>query len=187
VGEHQQGAPRRLLLLVAASGVAVFGAIGIASAGDGGGSMSQAAPDTATIAAVGQGLRQRFQARSRTIAEGGTLRIRNRTQEPHTITLVRSSVLPTTRRQQRRCFVPGHICYRAAGWHRALDKNDANDLDRVDVRQPGFDTLGALRKKGDSIFFNRRPRSVTVSAASGRTLPFFCIIHPWMLGRINVE
>jgi hypothetical protein len=171
-------------LLAAACGVAVLSAAGIASAG--GGTASGPAPSTATLTAeFQQGLF--FAPRNLSIASGGTLTIENgQPGIPHTVSLVRESLLPKTRRQRQRCYDPGHICFRVLIWHRAADNNKQNDRDRVDVGRPGLDTLGGLRKTGDSIFFNRRSRSVIVSAPAGRTLPFFCLIHPWMQGKIEV-
>jgi hypothetical protein len=171
-------------LLAAACGVAVLSAAGIASAG--GGTASGPAPSTATLTAeFQQGLF--FAPRNLSIASGGTLTIENgQPGIPHTVSLVRESLLPKTRRQRQRCYDPGHICFRVLIWHRAADNNQQNDRDRVDVGRPGLDTLGGLRKTGDSIFFNRRSRSVIVSAPAGRTLPFFCLIHPWMQGKIEV-
>jgi len=162
--------------------------VGIASAGPSDGSASQAAPNTATITTKLVRGTLKFVPSSTNIAHDGRLTIRNANPGiPHTLTLVREGVLPDTRAERRRCFSPGHICFQAAGWHRALDNNGDNDLSTVNVGQPGLDTLGALRKRGDSVFINRRPRSFTVTAASGRTLPFLCIIHPWMQGEISVE
>jgi hypothetical protein len=99
---------------------------------------------------------------------------------------VRERLLPKTRRQRQLCFDPGHICFVGVGRHRALDNNNANDLDRVNAGRPGFDKLNGIIQRGDSIFFNRRSRSVIVSAPSGRTLPYLCLIHPWMQGKIEV-
>ena len=178
-------APRRVLAVVAVSGLGVLSAAGIASAG---GSASQAPGDTATVTAEFQQGRLFFSPRNISISSGGRLTINNgRPGIPHSLTLVREALLPKTRRQRRQCYNPGQICFRALSWHRALDNNNANDLDRVDVRRPGFDTPGGLRRTGDSIFFNRRSRSVVVSAPAGTTLPFLCFFHPWMQGHINVE
>jgi plastocyanin len=172
-------------LLAAACGVAVLSAAGIASAG--GGTASGPAPSTATLTAEFQQGRLFFAPRNLSIASGGTLTIENgQPGIPHTVSLVRESLLPKTRRQRQRCYDPGHICFRVLIWHRAADNNQQNDRNRVDVGRPGLDTLGGLRKTGDSIFFNRRSRSVIVSAPAGRTLPFFCLIHPWMQGKIEV-
>jgi plastocyanin len=179
------GVPRRALLLAAACGVAVLSAAGIASAG---GTASGVAPDRATLTAEFEQGRLFFRPRNLTIASGGTLTIENgQPGIPHTVSLARESLLPKTRRQRRMCFNPGHICFALIARHRALDNNNANDVDRVNAGRPGLDKLNGISQRGDSIFFNRRSRSVVVSAPSGSTLPYLCLIHPNMQGRINVE
>jgi hypothetical protein len=183
---HLRRGPRRALLLAGVSGIAVLAAAGIASAG---GSASQAAPSAVTITAKFQQGRPFlfFSPRNATIAQGGTLTIKNgRPGIPHTFSLVRQSLLPKTRPQRQKCFDPGHICRRIAVWHQALD--NTVDVNPVDVGQTGWDTAGGLHKTGDSVFFNRnRPRALPVSAPAGSTLYFMCAIHPWMQGTIAVR
>jgi hypothetical protein len=185
---HLRRGPRRALLLAGVSGIAVLAAAGIASAG---GSASQGAPSAVTITAKFQQGRPFFfySPRNATIAQGGTLTIKNgRPGIPHTFSLVRQSLLPKTKRQRQLCFTPGHICYRVATWHTGGNPSGPVAENPVDVRQPGWDTEGGLHKKGDSVFFNRnRPRALPVSAAAGTTLHFMCIIHPWMQGTFAVR
>jgi plastocyanin len=180
------GGSRRALLLIATCSTAVLSAAGIATAG--GGSASGPAPTEATIVTKLQGDHFVFRPTATRIASGGTIEIQNRNPGvPHTITLVRPALLPDTRRERRQCFSPGRICFKGAQWHRAVDRNPNNDLNLVEVSRPGFNQMGGLNRKGDSIFFTRNPRSVTVSAVSGRTLSFMCIIHPNMQGEFEVE
>jgi hypothetical protein len=184
LSSHLWRGPRHALLLVGVCGIAVLAAAGIASAG---GSASQAAPSALTITAKLQNGRLFFAPKASQIAEGGTLTIKNgRPGIPHTFSLVRQSLLPKTRPQRQKCFTPGHICYRIAVWHQALD--NTVDVNPVDVGQTGWDTAGGLHKTGDSVFFNRnRPRALPVSAPAGSTLYFMCAIHPWMQGRVEVR
>jgi hypothetical protein len=186
LGNHlRKRGPRRALLLLAGCGAAVLSAAGIASAG---GSASQAPPSAVTITA--KAFRAppfvQFGPRDVTITQGGSLTIRNGGPGiPHTFSLVRQSLLPTTKRQRQRCLTPGHICYAIAKWHHALD--NTVDVNPVEVGQTGWDTEGGLRKTGDSIFFNRNRRTLPVSAPVGTTLHFLCAIHPWMQGTIKVR
>ena len=189
MSRHLRRVHRKVLLLAAVSGVAVLSAAGIASAG--GGSASQAAPSAVTITAKSKNTKPFvfFAPKSATIAQGGTLTIRNAQPGiPHSFSLVRQSLLPKTKRQRQLCFTPGHICYRVAAWHTGGNPTGQVTDNPVDVGQTGWDREGGLHRKGDSIFFNRnRPQPLPVSAPAGTTLHFMCIIHPWMQGTITVR
>jgi plastocyanin len=184
---HVLRGPRRALLLAGVSGIAVLGAAGIAFAGSG--SASQAAPTSATITASIVHGKLKYVASNTTIASGGTLTVRNGTNFGHTLSLVRQSLVPSTKRQRQKCFTPNHICFAVAKWHGVNPNgNGPPTINPATAGRPGWDTEGGLHKKGDSIFYSRRgPAPQVVSAPAGTTLHFMCVIHPWMHGTITVK
>lgn len=119
---------------------------------------------------------QRFSKSVVRISSGGTIRLTNRakTQDPHTISLVKKSQLP----KSFDCDVCGEIF--AA--HGAGDPNGGLVNPVVDVGAPGYD------QPGDSTFVAPHARvSFKVTAPAGTTLHFMCAIHSWMQGRIKVS
>ena len=103
----------------------------------------------------------------------------DRSQEPHTVTVVRRRELPQTPQDLFQC----RPCALAAA-HLA-DPNDPNSSVarvRVNVGAPGFNT------RGDSLFLAPGGRiSARITARVGATLNYFCGIHPWMQGSIRVS
>jgi plastocyanin len=133
-----------------------------------------AAPSHETITAKVRNGDLAFVPDNTAIRHDGRLTIRNRTDEPHTFSIVKPNNVPDTRRQQRRCFRRGHICRRIFRWHEGGEKR------RVNAGAKGFN------KAGDSVFFNDRARA-RITADEGRTLNFICGIHPQMQGRLHVR
>ena len=111
------------------------------------------------------------------------------TSEPHTISVVARKDLPTTDAQINACENGGNkVCNAIIG---GLVRNPkappgpSNDIVHwtVDKGSPGLD--GA----GDSIAIEgpkHRSISIKVTAPAGTKLYFFCVVHPWMHGTINV-
>jgi hypothetical protein len=114
------------------------------------------------------------------IRAGGTLTIRNRSDEPHTFSIVRRSDQPRNIRQGGKCF-EGGVCGQLAGAHGLDDQgNVANPT--LNVGAPGLDA------KGDSLFFGpKQTVKVNVSAKAGTKLYFMCILHPQMQARLDVK
>jgi hypothetical protein len=162
-------------------GVAALGLSGIASAG---GTGKSSASNDLVIKAEGSGRGLHYVATGTDIASGGILKIRNHTNEPHTLSLVKPHRLPHGAKAQKRCFLHGHICRAIVGWHGAHGQ-----INPVDVGRKGWDKEGNLRYKGDSAFFTpaKNPKAAKVSAAPGTTLHYICAFHPWMHGRIHVD
>ena len=123
----------------------------------------------------------RFNKDKVTIRSGGTLTIRNRTEAPHTFSLVKRSDLPRNFAQLEKCFEPGNACADIAAGHGVTgpDAEPTNPL--VEVGGTGFDVAG------DSALFAQDPLRVKITAAKGRNLSYMCIIHPWMQGRVAVR
>jgi hypothetical protein len=126
-----------------------------------------------------------------TVPNGAYLQVTNQTNGavvgPHTFSLVTQGVIPKTKPARKNCFVPGHICFRIAAWHQAL--SGPVGLNPVEVGAPGWDTAGNLNKKGDSWFTGGKignSFAQQVSAPAGTTLNYFCAVHPFMKGSVQV-
>jgi plastocyanin len=109
--------------------------------------------------------------------------------EPHTISVVAKKDLPTTNAQINACENGGNpVCNKIIA---GLIKNPkappgpTNDIIHwvVNAGQPGLDS------PGDSVAIEgakHKSISIKVTAPAGTTLYFFCVVHPWMHGKITV-
>lgn len=109
------------------------------------------------------------------VASGGTLTWvhADQTPEPHTISIVDRSDLPTDVEDVFECPVCGEVFegHFAGGGFNPV----------VDVGEPGLDS------RLDSLFLEAGGQvSAEVSAPPGTTLFYLCAIHPWMQGSISV-
>jgi plastocyanin len=126
----------------------------------------------------------RFSPGRTTLGSGDQLTLTHddKTDEPHTLTIVRAGELPSTFEDVLNCGAPGTLCdqvFTTVG-PRITDPTNAQFINvgggsGLDAR---FDTLWL--PPGTSI-------SVPVTAPSGTTLSYFCAIHAWMQGRIVVR
>jgi hypothetical protein len=128
-----------------------------------------------------------------TVHEGEMLRIVNTTKPsmvgPHTFSLVTKGSRPKTAKQRKECFTPGHICMAIAKWHKFNPKTEKVSKQLVEAGAEGWDTMGSLKKPGDSWFSGEKPGGSIeqiVTAKAGTTLYFMCAVHPWMQGQIKV-
>ncbi len=150
------------------------------------------AANTVYIKADKKGLR--FVA-PKTIVAGEELSIVNQSNPrqvgPHTFSLVTKSSLPKTAKARQLCFTPEHICKAIADWH-GVKGNGPVKINPVEAGNPGWDTLGNLRRDGDSWFTGNKPgtsfsQPVSVDASGGPSrIYFICAIHSFMQGSINV-
>jgi hypothetical protein len=126
---------------------------------------------------------QRFANDVVNIDRGGRLTVRDRTGQPHTLSVVKRSQLPRNGRQMERCFGPGP-CDEIAVDHGAINPETGEEQDPttplVNKGAAGFN------QPGDSVVINPR-RKVTVPVTANADLFFICAIHPWMQGRLNVD
>lgn len=109
-----------------------------------------------------------------TIRSGGTIRFvdRDRTRDPHTISIVRRRDLP------RSFECPACEALEQGHFPNGFEGEPVPVLDQG---RPGLDA------PGDSLLWGDRQRlSAKVSARPGTTLSFLCVPHPWMQGRIKV-
>jgi plastocyanin len=113
------------------------------------------------------------------IRSGGTLTLKNRTEEPHTFSIVKSADVPRTTGRILNCGAPGTICDTIFTAHQP-DPEGNPTKPIVEVGAPGID------QAGDSIVINpKQTVKVNVSAPKGTTLDYFCAIHAWMQGRLR--
>jgi len=105
--------------------------------------------------------------------------------EPHTLTIVKKSELPTTGAQVENCTA----CQRYATAHLKNPKAQPGQNNPIvhwtlNKGKAGLDAVGdsiAILPQG-----KHRSISIKVTAAPGTTLNFLCAVHPWMQGRIKV-
>ena len=126
----------------------------------------------------------RFSPGHTTLKSGDQLTLSHddRTDEPHTLTIVNASERPATFEDVLNCGAPGTLCdevFTTVG-PQIVDQTKSQFINvaggsGLDGR---LDTLWL--PPGTSI-------SVPVTAPSGTTLAFFCAIHAWMQGSITVR
>ncbi len=163
-----------------------------ASGGDAGGAAEAAPANTVLIEGNQHSIRFVY---PKTIVAGEDLTIENRTNSkkvgPHTFSLVTEADIPKTKKQRKSCFSPKHICKAIAEWHGVKGKGPPTK-NPADYGKKGWDTVGSLKKKGDSWFTGMKPNAtytapVTVNTSNGpQTLTFMCAVHSWMHGSIEV-
>jgi hypothetical protein len=173
-----------------AAAVAVVAALGAsalvigsaAAAGGGGGGQAQLRIVGGVTLKPGQSITddQRFVARNLRVRSGQTVRLRNRakTEDPHTLSLVRRADQPRRPEQAFNC----EACGAFFGAHQVDEETGEVGQPLVNVGAEGFD------QPGDSIFV---PPGGTVrfdvTADEGRTLYYLCAVHPWMQGKLRVR
>ncbi len=134
------------------------------------------------------------------INHGGTVTFENLvTMEPHTISIVKESDLPTTVGQIFACFGPGTICGAILATHIPNGFNMMTMQPNPPIIQfvsVSTNPLGGFTNStgfaGNSILlsdpsFHFNTYTVTISAPSGTTLHYMCAIHAWMQGTIDVK
>ena len=173
--------PRRITVLLAALAAVALCAFAVGSAG--------AAPAKKRLTIVGKLTfkpghfakdTQRFTPKNLTVSPGDKVVLRNKskTQDPHTISIVRKRQLP----DNFDCAVCEEI-FQAHG----EDPNTGEPANVVvDVGDPGFD------QPGDSIFIppgppGKKKVTIDISADAGTNLNYLCGIHPWMQGKLKVR
>jgi hypothetical protein len=120
--------------------------------------------------------RDRYKIRS-----GGTVTLDNRSDEPHTFSLVRASQVPSTLKKAGKCFDTTGVCTQLANAHGNSDNGPPpNPL--LNQGAPGFDV------PGDSIFFAPKSKTkIQITAKRGAKLHFICILHPQMQAVLAVK
>jgi hypothetical protein len=186
-GHFSVGLVRRIVLVIAVIGVG----LGVASFASATGSSQAAQAKPVKRVFIRSNTAPHFVG-PKAIHEGQRLKIINQTNPqqigPHTFSLVKSSVIPRTRSQQRHCFNKGHICKRIARWHGSNGHTPVT-INPVRAGHRGWDRAGDLNRRGDSFFAGHQGSSFRqrVTANGGVVLHFMCAIHPFMHKRIVVK
>lgn len=176
-----------LPIALAAIGSVVMVGGGAAAASSGDAQSRGAASATITMYAKGRDLG--FSG-PRQISRGSALDVVNATDPkkvgPHTFTLIRKRRLPTTRNQAKNCERLKSVCGKIATAHELDPKTFTINKPDVDVGKLGWDRpFGA---EGDTWYTETdgEQTSRVVSARPGTTLRYFCVVHPFMKGKIKV-
>jgi plastocyanin len=155
---------------------------------------AQNAPSKATLNVVGMAEFKanryvkdgmRFGRDITVVKSGGTLTIVNKTDQPHSFSLVKKSQLARNMAQMEGCFGRGP-CDELALTHGAVNPETGEEQDPtiplVNVGKEGFD------QPGDSVVFGPKSKTkVKITAEKGTQLYFLCAIHPWMQGKLDVK
>ena len=123
---------------------------------------------------------QHFTPQDLEVKSGATVKLTNKakTEDPHSISIVKKSQLPKTAKQAFNCAV----CNSFFGAHEVNEQTGDVGKPVVDVGQTGFD------QPGDSMVIAPKGKiSFKVTAKKGTTLYYLCAVHPWMQGKIKVK
>ena len=180
---------RILRVLVA---VAALGALAIVITGGGAASAKPAAKHGSVIKMEKKG-KDLFFTAPETVEAGTNLKIKNATNPkqvgPHTFSLAAPKVLPTTKKQIKACEkkLKG-ICGAVVKWHDVDLQTGQIGENPVEVGKQGWDRQGNLKRKGDSWVAEKKGATFKrkVTAKPGKVLHFFCAVHPFMQGEIEV-
>ncbi len=171
---------------LAVAALAIVGVGGAASAS----TSSKAKPTKITMERKGKEL---YFSSPETVAAGSMLKIKNNTNPkqvgPHTFSLAREAVLPTTGKQIKACAKKFKgICGAIVKWHEVDLQTGEVGENPVEVGKQGWDVKGSLKRKGDSWVSERKGQSFKrkVTAPVGKELTFICAVHPEMQGAIEV-
>jgi hypothetical protein len=170
----------------AAAIVSAFAATG-AVAGD-----AERAPEDkrAVITAVSDGKNLAFQG-DKTVSSGSKLTYVDATNPkkvgPHTFTLIKKGLIPESKSEMKACGQLQGVCGDIAKAHEIDLKTFEVAKPIVEVGEKGWDT--SFGKIGDTFYEDKKgsTNSRTVSAEPGTTLHYFCVVHPFMKGKIKVE
>jgi hypothetical protein len=125
------------------------------------------------------------------VEKGTKLEIVNKTSPskvgPHTFTLIKQNRLPSTKQEIKDCEkIKLAVCVNAFKAHEVDPMTFEVNRPKVEVGTKGWDK--SFGKTGDSWFTDAAGDHNTrkVSANDGKTLYYFCLVHPFMQGKIKV-
>lgn len=179
---------RTIALTLAAAAVGVLGLASIGGA-TAGATSYKAGTKTVNIRLQGRNL---FFDGPKRIRSGAKLRIVNRTNPrevgPHSFTLANKAVVPYGPIDQRQCFKPHHICRKVAVAHDVDFQAQTLKKTLVTRGAHGWNRTFTKNREGDSWIAQKPGAEITqkVTAKPGKTLRYFCIIHPFMHGKVKV-
>ena len=124
----------------------------------------------------------RFTPLNKTIKSGSTVTIANKTGQPHTLSIVKKSVLPRNAAAMEKFFESSTMGEFMQA-HQVDPENEEAPPGQplVDVGAKGFD------QAGDSVFFAGKTQKIDITAKGGTNLSYICLIHPWMQGTLKVK
>jgi hypothetical protein len=175
------------LLAVCAVGVAAIAFTGSASAEQG-----QAA-NTAKLRMAIQGQKLDFFG-PESVEKGQKLEIVNQTSAkevgPHTFTLVDPTLVDSGKERKRCERFRGKLCPNILEAHQVGPPPEFPvGRPNLDRGKSGWDTEFTKTRKGDSWFTDELGAAETrrVSADAGDTIGYFCLVHPFMRGKLEVK
>jgi hypothetical protein len=125
------------------------------------------------------------------VEKGSKLKIINKTLPskvgPHTFTLVKQNRLPKSKKAIKDCEnLKLAVCVNAFKAHEVDPNTFEVNKPKVEVGRKGWDK--SFGRTGDSVFLGSQGAHNTrkVSANDGKTLYYFCLVHPFMQGKIKV-
>ncbi len=188
--KEQHLSKARMLRPLLAVGALV--ALGAAAAG-GPATASPSSKGGATVIKMEQEGKELFFDGPATVEAGTQLKIKNNTNPrkigPHTFSLVREKTLPEGKEQIKKCAREFKgMCGEVVKWHEVDLQTGQVGENPVEVGKQGWDRKGDRKRKGDSWVSERKNQSFKrkVTAPEGKTLTFFCAVHPEMQGEIKV-
>jgi plastocyanin len=125
-----------------------------------------------------------------TVKSGQTLTCEyvKKTMEPHTLTIVKQSDLPTKASQVENC----KPCQKYSTPHLKNPRAEPGPKNpiihwKLNKGKPGLDTVGDSLAIDSTAKPEHTKISIKVTAKAGTTLYFLCAVHPWMQGKIEVK
>ena len=183
---------RRLTVAVAATAALGLGTAGLVTTAGAAAKKNQIVIKGALKFRAGKGVRdnQRFTPLKAKVKSGSTVTLLNRSKEPdpHTISFVEKSALPTSFESGAAEAV--FAAHQPEGEEGPSFAKIDDGVPAVDQAAPlAVNTLGTNDAAGDSEFIapGQKSTKFTVTADSGSKLYYFCAIHPWMQGKIRVK
>jgi plastocyanin len=127
-----------------------------------------------------------FATRTITVRSGGQVTVFNKGEKgaPHTLSFVKRRQLPRTTKAIDACGnFQSKVCVDLLKAHQADPNTGEVKQPIVDVNKPGVDG------PGDSYYIDPKTPTLSfkITAKKGKTLYYFCAVHPWMQGSIKVR
>ncbi|MEA2364643.1 MAG: hypothetical protein QOE69_1108 [Thermoleophilaceae bacterium] len=117
------------------------------------------------------------------VQKGGTITLVDKTKAPHSFSIVKKGQVPKTARGVDACFGKGP-CDELAVAHGAINPDTGEEQDPttplVNAGKAGFN------QPGDSVLIPPGGKA-KVKVTGGQDMSYICAIHPWMLGKIDVQ
>jgi hypothetical protein len=173
---------------------AVVGVVALSVAVLGGAASAKTSKRAATTITMEKQGRDLFFVAPDSVEKGAKLKIENLTNPnrvgPHTFTLVKKSALPSSNNEFKKCGegeLP--VCAKVFKAHEFDPKTFEVGKANVDAGKKGWDASFSNRRKGDSWYSDEKNQTESrkVKAEAGKKFRFFCVIHPFMQGKIKVE